>query len=182
MNGCRSLEEKAPSARRWGCAQDRDVPWGKDSTISGPVPEAEKPALLSQIPVFVPASLFDFSSVAVLEAMASGVPGVVAERGERAEIARASSTGPLVDPPEPIQIPEAIPRLLRYASMRRDFSVRGRTCVGSQVSAGFVNCYQSVLRKSADARRMPGGRPPSNRAQKYRHHDDPDHGDPGHCL
>ena len=115
----------------------------------GPVHEDEKPALLSQSQVFVIPSLSDTSSVALLEAMASGVPSVVSTFGGPAEIARSSSVGLAVDPRDPDRLAGAIARLLDDPSLAGSFSRRGREWVIENASAermarDFLECYRSV--------------------------------------
>ncbi len=117
----------------------------------GPVPEEEKPALLAQSQLFVLPSLSDTSSVALLEAMASGVPSVVTRFGGPAEIARSSSVGLVVDPRDPARMAEAISQLLGDPVLGRSFSRRGRAWVLEHASAGamareYVDCYRSLLR------------------------------------
>ena len=116
----------------------------------GPVLEAEKPALLAQSQVFVIPSLSGTSSVALLEAMAAGVPAVVSSFGGPAEIARRSSVGLIVDPRDPDRLAAAILRLLDDRATARSYSVRGRRWVVEHASAErmareFEACYRSVL-------------------------------------
>lgn len=118
--------------------------------IAGPVLEAEKPALLSQSSVFVLPSLSDTSSVALLEAMASGAPSVVTARGGPGELARSSGASIVVDPERSDELAGAVERLLADASLARQRSVRGRSWVVAHASAermatGFVGCYTEVL-------------------------------------
>ncbi len=115
----------------------------------GPVLEEEKPALLAQSQVFVIPSLSDTSSVALLEAMAGGVPSVVSSFGGPAEIARSSSVGLVVDPRDADRLAGAISQLLEDPSLARSFSSRGREWVREHASADrmareFVDCYRSV--------------------------------------
>lgn len=115
----------------------------------GPVRETEKPALLAQSQVFVIPSLSDTSSVALLEAMACGVPSVVSTFGGPAEIARSSSVGLVADPRDPDRLAGAISRLLEDTALARSFSVRGREWVVAHASAErmareFVECYRFV--------------------------------------
>ena len=114
-----------------------------------PVLEAEKPALLAQSQVFVIPSLSDTSSVALLEAMAAGVPAVVSSFGGPAEIARRSSVGLIVDPRDPDRLATAISRLLDDRPTAQTFSDRGRRWVAEHASAEkmareFETCYLSV--------------------------------------
>lgn len=116
----------------------------------GAVPEVEKPALLSQADLFVLPSTADTSSVALLEAMASGCPCVVSREGGPGEIARISATGLLVDPEDPVELTGAIEHLLRDPSKGRRWSTTGRSWVERNASAAemarrFSDCYRAVL-------------------------------------
>lgn len=120
----------------------------------GVVPEEEKPALLSQSQVFVIPSLSDTSSVAMLEAMAAGVPSVVSALGGPAEIARGASVGLVVDPRDPERLAHAIAQILEDPTLARSFSIRGRSWLIEHASAErmareYVDCYRHVrkLRK-----------------------------------
>jgi glycosyltransferase involved in cell wall biosynthesis len=111
--------------------------------------EEEKPALLAQSQAFVMPSLSDTSSVALLEAMASGVPSVVSAFGGPAEIARRSSVGLVVDPRDADRLAGAIAQLLGNPPLARSFAIRGRDWVREHASAErmareFVDCYRSV--------------------------------------
>ncbi|HEY6238613.1 MAG TPA: glycosyltransferase family 4 protein, partial [Thermoplasmata archaeon] len=64
----------------------------------GPVAEEEKPALLSQSDVFVLPSTSDTSSVALLEAMASGCACLVSSVGGPGEMITEGTTGERFDP------------------------------------------------------------------------------------
>ena len=115
----------------------------------GPVLEEDKPALLAQSQVFVTPSLSDTSSVALLEAMAAGVPSVVSAFGGPGEIARRSSVGLIVDPRDPNQLAGAVTQVLDDPTRAGALSRLGREWAVEQASdermaAGFVDCYRSV--------------------------------------
>ncbi|HEV2166232.1 MAG TPA: glycosyltransferase family 4 protein [Thermoplasmata archaeon] len=116
----------------------------------GGVPEEEKPALLAQTAVFVLPSLSDTSSVALLEAMASGAACVVTRRGGPAEIARRSNAGILVDPEDPSEIRGAIEGLLSQPSRARELGQRARAWVQENAPIGrtaqaFLALYEDLL-------------------------------------
>lgn len=116
----------------------------------GPVPEAEKAALLAQTSVFVLPSLSDTSSVALLEAMASGAPSVVTFHGGPGEIVRASGVGLPVDPMNSAALARAVERLLDDRTVNEEFARQGRAWVAQHASAEkmaseFVACYRRVL-------------------------------------
>jgi len=116
----------------------------------GRVAEAEKPALLSQTSIFVLPSLSDTSSIALLEAMASGASCVVTRFGGPGEIAQRSSAGLLTDPREPAQLAGAIGRLLTDRETARSLAERGREWVRAEASADrmareYVACYRDAM-------------------------------------
>ncbi|HEV2166915.1 MAG TPA: glycosyltransferase, partial [Thermoplasmata archaeon] len=78
----------------------------------GPVAEEEKPALLAQSDLFVLPSTSDTSSVALLEAMASGASCVASDLGGPKEILTDRRTGRLVPVLEPGELAGAIAELL----------------------------------------------------------------------
>ena len=119
--------------------------------LLGPVREDEKPALLAQTRVFVLPSLSDTSSVALLEAWASGVPSVVTSRGGPGEIARSSSVGLLVDPGNSEATASAVDRILGDPQLSRSLSEAGRAWVVRHASVDrmaeeFVSGYHEVIR------------------------------------
>ncbi len=126
----------------------------------GAVTEEEKPSLLSQSRVFVLPSLSDTSSVALLEAMASGAACVVTRWGGPAELAARSQAALVVDPQDPGDLGDAIERLLEDDDLVASFRERGRTWVEQHASAAtmarqFVEAYQSVRRPRVDRERDP---------------------------
>ncbi len=140
-------------------------PWDRVRFV-GPVPEAEKPALLAQSQVFVIPSLSDTSSVALLEAMACGVPSVVSAFGGPAEIAQRSSVGLVADPRDPDRVVGAVLQLLEDTALARSFSCRGHEWVVEHASAErmareFVKCYRFVRHspRGMGPTREGGGRP-----------------------
>ncbi len=113
----------------------------------GGVPEVAKPALLARSRVFVLPSLFDTSSVAVLEAMASGVPCVLTNRGGPGDIGRRSRAGLLVDPEDPHAIGNAILRVLQEPGLASDLARRGVEWVRSNASIErTAMAYEEVYR------------------------------------
>ncbi len=122
----------------------------------GVVPEEDKPALLSQSSIFVLPSRSDTSSVALLEAMASGATAVVSSRGGPGEIARRSEVGLIVDPDDTQGLARAIERLLTDRALAARFSDLGRSWVVEQAStermaAQMLDCYRTVLGRTGRA-------------------------------
>ncbi len=119
----------------------------------GPVREEEKPSLLAQSHVFVLPSLSDTSSVALLEAMASGAACVVTSSGGPAEIARSSGAATIVDPLDRSQIRAAVERYLRVPELAREHGRAARAWVEAnasvdQVARELVLCYRATMARS----------------------------------
>ncbi len=116
----------------------------------GAVPEEEKPALLAQSRVFVLPSTADTSSVALLEAMASGAACVVTRRGGPANLVEPGLTGVRVDPHSVPEIRQAIGGLLsdsvRAAGMGRRAAawVLENATVGKVVDS-YLQLYEELL-------------------------------------
>jgi 1,2-diacylglycerol 3-alpha-glucosyltransferase len=116
----------------------------------GAVTEDEKPALLAQTRVFVLPSLSDTSSVALLEAMASGAACVVTTRGGPAQIAQRAHTGTLVEPTDPAALRGAIQELLLDPKRVDDFGRRGAAWVREEgtierTARSFEGLYRHAL-------------------------------------
>ncbi len=120
----------------------------------GPVAEEEKPALLSQSDVFVLPSTADTSSVALLEAMASGTACVTSDEGGPADLLADGTTGRTV----PVRTEGALAReigelldapaeRLRLARAAREF-VR-RTASIDVTADRFITLYELVRSERA---------------------------------
>lgn len=138
---------------------------GRPVVFLGSVDEEDKPALLAGTDVFVLPSLSDTSSVALLEAMASGAACVVTNRGGPAEIARRAQGGVLVDPEDVRGIARAVEGLLAEPDRRRELAERGRRWVIEHATVGtmadrFVAVYRSLqgrrAARTASVMRSPG--------------------------
>ncbi len=125
----------------------------RDRTLFlGSVPEEAKPSLLAQSRVFVLPSRFDTSSMAVLEAMACGVPCVLSNRGGPGDIGRRSGAGLLVEPEDPVAVGNAILRLLQEPGLARESARRGMDWVRSNASLErTAKAYEAVYRAAMDA-------------------------------
>ncbi len=125
----------------------------------GPISEEEKAHLLARTRVFVLPSLSDTSSVALLEALASGAAAVVTERGGPAEIARSSGAGIVVDPEDLPAIARAIEALLAPPVLSASAPRAGREWVIANASSDrMAEAYVSCYRRAVRAKR--GHRPP----------------------
>jgi glycosyltransferase involved in cell wall biosynthesis len=95
----------------------------------GRVELAELPALLSQSTVFALPSLREPYGLAILDAMACGLPCVGTRIEAMPEIVREGETGLLVPPGDPIPLALAIERLLGDPALARAMGARGRARV-----------------------------------------------------
>ena len=90
----------------------------------GHVPDEHLPGLYAGARAFVLPSLYEGFGLTALEAMASGVPTVVADRGGLPEV--VGDTGVLVDPEDPGAIADAVARAVD-ADGAPGWSARGRS-------------------------------------------------------
>ncbi len=128
----------------------------------GPVAEEEKPALLSQTDLFVLPSTSDTSSVALLEAMASGAAVLAPSTGGAAEVVRDGITGRRVPVLAPGALADAITGLLDRPEERRRLAVAAaeevrRTASLDTMARRFISLYELVIA----ARGHDGGGRPS---------------------
>lgn len=127
----------------------------------GPVAEEEKPALLSQTDLFVLPSTSDTSSVALLEAMASGSTVVTPASGGAAEVVEDGITGRRVPVLEPGALSAVITDLLDRPDERRRISRQAaervrRTSSLDTMARRFISLYELAI----DTRRARDGRYP----------------------
>ncbi|MGE3912360.1 MAG: glycosyltransferase family 4 protein, partial [Chloroflexota bacterium] len=110
------------------------------------VTDEDLPALYSLARVCVMPSLYEGFGFPVLEAMACGTPVVAAEASSLTEL--VGDAGLLVPPRHPIQLADAISRLLEPAHWSRDWRALGR-CRASQftwerTARQTVEVYEAV--------------------------------------
>ncbi|MBI3764543.1 MAG: glycosyltransferase family 4 protein [Chloroflexi bacterium] len=91
--------------------------------VTGPVPEADLPALLSLASAFAFPSLYEGMGLPPLEAMACGTPVVASNTSSLPEA--VGDAGILLPPSDPRQWAEALGRVLDDATLRADLSARG---------------------------------------------------------
>ena len=113
----------------------------------GPVTEEEKPALLSQTDLFVLPSTSDTSSVALLEAMASGTMVIAPASGGAAEVVEDGITGRRVPVLEPGALAGAIAELLDRPDERRRIARQSaervrRTSSLDTMARRFISLYE----------------------------------------
>lgn len=89
----------------------------------GYVPRADLPAIYNLSDFFVFPSLYEGFGLPVVEAMACGVPVITSQTSSLGEI--ASGAALTIDPEDAGALADAIDRLARSATLRRDLSERG---------------------------------------------------------
>ena len=93
--------------------------------LAGRVSRAELPALFWQSDLFVLPAHFEALGVSILEALAAGVPVVASDVGGISEIIRSREEGILVPPSRPVDLANAVCRLLEDESIRRTARING---------------------------------------------------------
>lgn len=93
------------------------------------VPNSEMPAYFAAADLVVLPSLMEATSIAGLEAMATGVPMVATRVGGIPEIVHHEETGLLVEPASPPQLAAAMAELILDAERRRRYGARARRLV-----------------------------------------------------
>ncbi len=125
----------------------------------GPVAEEEKASLLSQTDLFVLPSTSDTSSVALMEAMASGTMVIAPSSGGAAEVVEDGVTGRRVPVLEPGALAAAIGDLVDRAEDRRRIARQSaervrRTSSLDTMARRFISLYELAItsRSSRDGR------------------------------
>lgn len=106
--------------------------------------------LLSLMDIFVMPSLSEGLSMAILEAMAAGLPIVATNVGGNPEIVLDGETGFLVPPENSDILAERVVSLLRDPCRARDFGDRGKRRVTERFSLSamvdaYQECYESAI-------------------------------------
>lgn len=109
------------------------------------------PALLAACDVFCLPSLYEGSSLAVLEAMAAGIPVVSSAIGGTEELIEDGRSGLLVAPGDAEGLAAALRRLLGDADLRRRLAAKGRERVDQgltreQNAERITGVYDELLR------------------------------------
>ena len=111
----------------------------------------EKVAFLSSLDIFaVPATYDDPKGLALVEAMASGVPVVATKRGTYVELIERTGGGILTPPDELESFMGALVRLRTDETVRREIAIRGLTAVRANYTADAMakralDVYQSLV-------------------------------------
>jgi glycosyltransferase involved in cell wall biosynthesis len=88
--------------------------------------QADVRPYLAAADVFVLPSRYDTMPLAILEALAAGLPCVVSAVGDLAEVIQAGVNGLVVNPDDPIMLIEALNRLLKDPSLRIQMGAAAR--------------------------------------------------------
>jgi len=118
---------------------------GLQSVVHFPGFRRDATQLLPALDVFVLSSLSEGISLALLEAMAAGVPSVATSVGGTVEILQQPGCGLLVPPRSPRELANAIQSLMSDAERRRELSVGGRRRVEDAFSLRrMVKAYEAL--------------------------------------
>jgi glycosyltransferase involved in cell wall biosynthesis len=112
--------------------------------------ERDAAELLGSFDVFVQPSLYESQGMALLEAMAAGVPVVASEVGGVPDAVRPGETGLLVRPSDPAALAAAVLRLLERPGEAAAIAERARARVRSDFSsarmaADYARLYRDLL-------------------------------------
>jgi glycosyltransferase involved in cell wall biosynthesis len=115
------------------------------------------PSLLGASDIFVLPSLYEGSSLAVLEAMAAGKAVVASRIGGTDELVVHDESGLLVPPSDPAALAAAVRRLLDDVSLRQRLGSAARDRVQRHFSAAVVadrtsRLYDELLAERAHGR------------------------------
>jgi glycosyltransferase involved in cell wall biosynthesis len=116
-------------------------------TLTGHVPEADLPALLSLATVFAFPSLYEGAGLPPLEAMACGTPVVVSNTSSLPEA--VGEAGILLPPDDARAWAEALGRLLDDAALRADYAARGRARAAAFTWEAAARATQAVYWQAA---------------------------------
>lgn len=122
----------------------------RDKTIfTGLLSGQEKLAALSRSDIFVLPSYSEGFSMAILEALACGVPVLIMRQCHFPEVAEAKA-GIVIDP-DPDQLAEALTKLLDNPELRKEMGANGRRLVTERftwdkIVEQMIELYRNVLR------------------------------------
>jgi L-malate glycosyltransferase len=110
---------------------------------AGAVPHADVPQWLQRLDVYVAASREESFGVAVVEAMACGVPVVVSDAGGLPEVVVAGESGLVVPRDDAAALAAALQRLIDDAPLRRRLSQGGHA--RAQAEYAWPDCVSRML-------------------------------------
>jgi len=120
--------------------------------LTGYVPNAELPAIISQAKLFLYPSLRESFGIPILEGMACGVPVITSNTSSMPEVAGGDAL--LVDPYQPAEITAAMERLLEDGALYQSLCERGPKraaqfswrAMAEQVLAIYKSIHQQTAR------------------------------------
>ncbi len=127
---------------------------GVADTVSflGPVPRADVPALYHQADVFTLPSQNEGMSIALLEAMASGLPVVTTTAGGTSELVCDGVNGYIVPWADVPALTEALALLARNADIRQRMGHENRRIAGefswSHITQGYLALCENIIYRS----------------------------------
>ena len=151
LGGAGELERAREMARSLGFEDALETP--------GWVVGEEKELLLKRAWVFTLPSHWEAMPMAVLEAMAAGLPVVATRVGGVPAAVADGESGILVEPRDPERLAEALVRLLRDSALRKAMGAAGRVRALEQFSADRV--VPAIEAVWASLLRMDYGAPPN---------------------
>ena len=109
--------------------------------------------------VFVMTSILEGFSSALLEAMAAGLPVVVADSPGSADFVREENSGWIVPPRDPAALASRLRELMQNAGARADLSSRSRSRASQFDWPAVVDRYLALYRQLIAAQKAAGGPP-----------------------
>ena len=120
---------------------------GENITILGP--RMDVPALLASADIFVQSSLTEGTSIALLEAMAAGLPVAATAVGGNVDLVLPGQTGLLVPPSDPAALAQAMGALLADPERSRAYGRAGAKRVAERFSLeAMAEAYAKLYRLS----------------------------------
>ena len=116
-------------------------------TVLGPVSEAEKIALLDGASALACPSLYEGFGFAPLEAMARGCPVVAARSGALPEVCGEAAV--YIDPARPIELAEALHRVLTHSDLAQSLAVRGRVRAQALTWDASVRRHLEIIERAS---------------------------------
>ncbi len=125
---------------------------GHESALLGPRSPEQVREHLTQADVFVLPSHWEGQPIAILEAMASGVPVVVTAVGANPDVVRDGVDGLVVPSHDPAALADALERVLRDADLRRRLGASARERAAERHDSAVLRqrmtaLYEQVLRR-----------------------------------
>jgi len=110
--------------------------------------ERDSAEMLPSFDLFVQPSLYESQGLALLEAMAAGIPSIATDVGGVADVVRDGETGLLVAPADPDALAGAIVRLAGSPDLARDLSQRAERHVRDHFSSRtMLDAYARLYRE-----------------------------------